>query len=59
MGIASGEVSLIIASLGFEQTHLSHHVFVTLVLMIIATSVLAPFAMVPLARKHTQMIEAE
>lgn len=57
--VPRGEVSLIIASLGFEQTHLSHHVFVTLVLMIIATSVLAPFAMVPLARKHTQMIEAE
>jgi Kef-type K+ transport system membrane component KefB len=55
--VPRGEVGLIIASLGFDQTHLNHHVFVTLVLMTIATSVLAPFAMVPLARKHTQIIE--
>ena len=47
-----GEVALVIASLGFQQGHISHHVLVALVLMTIGTAVFAPLLMVPLARSR-------
>jgi len=47
-----GEVALVIASLGFQQGHISHHVLVALVLMTIGTAVFAPLFMVLLARYH-------
>lgn len=47
-----GEVALVIASLGFQQGHISHHVFVALILMTIGAAVMAPLLMVFLARYH-------
>lgn len=55
--VPRGEVVLIIASLGFNQGYLGHHAFVALVFMTIVTSVLPPGVMVPLARRHQQMIQ--
>ena len=37
-----GEVGLVVANLGFQQGHLGHHVFVTLVLVAVLTAVVAP-----------------
>lgn len=47
-----GEVALVIASIGFQQEHISHHVLVALILMTIGAAVLAPLMIVPLARYH-------
>ncbi len=51
-----GEVVLVIATLGFEQGHLSHHVLVALILVTIAAALLAPLLMVPLARRQRQLV---
>jgi Kef-type K+ transport system membrane component KefB len=37
-----GEVALVAADLGFRQGHLDHHVFVALILVIVAAAVVAP-----------------
>ena len=49
--VARGEIALVIATLGFEQGHLAHPVFVSIVLMTIALAVLGPLLMTPLARR--------
>lgn len=49
--VARGEVGLIIASLGFKQGHMSHPVFVALVLTTIVISVVGPLFMLPLANR--------
>lgn len=45
-----GEVALVIASIGFQQGHISHHVLVALMLMAITAALVAPLLMAPLAR---------
>lgn len=47
--VPRGEVALVIASLGFQQGHISHHMLVALVLMTIGAAVLGPFFMTLLA----------
>ena len=47
-----GEVALVIASIGFEQGHISHHMLVALMLMAIAAAVVSPVLMAPLARRQ-------
>jgi len=54
-----GEVALVIASLGFAQGHVGHHLFVALVLMAIATALVAPLLMLPLARRHRDWLRAQ
>ncbi len=49
--VARGEIALIIATLGFEQGHLTYPVFVSIVLMTIALAVLGPLLMTPFARR--------
>ena len=49
--VARGEIALVIATLGFEQGHLTHPVFVSIVLMTIALAVLGPLLMTPLAKR--------
>ncbi len=49
-----GEVVLVIATLGYQQGHVSHHVLVALILMTIAAAVLAPLLMVSLAQQRTR-----
>jgi Kef-type K+ transport system membrane component KefB len=49
-----GEVALVIATLGFQQGHISHHVLVALILMTIGAALLAPVLMIPLARYQQQ-----
>lgn len=49
-----GEVAMVIASLGFQQGHISHHMLVALVLMTIGAAVFAPLFMMPLARLHAR-----
>ena len=49
--VARGEIALIIATVGFEQGHLRHPVFVALVLTTVAVSVLGPLLMAPLAKR--------
>ena len=48
--VPRGEVTMVIAGIGFAQQHLSHHVFVTLLLVAITAAVTAPLMMTPLAR---------
>lgn len=48
--VPRGEVGLVIATLGYTQGHLSHHVFMVLVFTTIAVSVLGPLMMMPFAR---------
>ena len=45
-----GEVALVIASIGFTQGHISHHVLVALMLMAIAAALAGPVLMALLAR---------
>jgi Na+:H+ antiporter len=47
-----GEVALVIASLGFEQGHISHHVLVALMLMAIAAALVGPALMAPFALRQ-------
>lgn len=47
--VARGEVGLVIATLGFEQGHISHPVFVALVLTTIVVSAIGPLMMAPFA----------
>lgn len=49
--VARGEVGLIIATLGFEQGHLSRPVFVALVLTTIVVSAVGPLLMTPFAKR--------
>ncbi len=49
--VPRGEIALIIATLGFEQGHVTHHVFVAVVLMSIVLSGLGPLLMVPFAKQ--------
>lgn len=49
-----GEVALVVASIGFEQGHISHHVLVALMLVVIASALLGAALMAPLARKLVQ-----
>lgn len=48
-----GEVALVISSIGFQQGHISHHVLVALILVIIAAALIAPILMSPLARMQS------
>ena len=50
-----GEVVLVIATLGYQQGHVSHHVLVALILMTIAAAVFAPLLMVSLAQRQRQL----
>lgn len=50
--VPRGEVALVIASLGFQQDHLGHHVFIAVVLTTIAVALLGPLLMTPLARRQ-------
>lgn len=50
-----GEVVLVIAMLGYQQGHGSHHVLVALILMTIVAAVLVPLLMVPLAQRQRQL----
>jgi Kef-type K+ transport system membrane component KefB len=45
-----GEVALVIASLGYAQGHISHHVLVALILVTIGAALLGPLLMARLAR---------
>lgn len=47
---ARGEVSLVIAGLGFKQGHLTQPVFVALMLCTITTAILGPLFMLPMVR---------
>jgi Kef-type K+ transport system membrane component KefB len=47
--VPRGEVALVIASLGFQQGHISHHVLVVLVLITVCVALLGPLLMMPLA----------
>lgn len=49
--VARGEVGLVIATLGFEQGHITHPVFVALVLTTIVVSAIGPLLMAPLANR--------
>ena len=49
--VARGEVGLIIATLGFEQGHLSQPIFVALVLTTIVVSTVGPLLMAPFAKR--------
>lgn len=48
--VPRGEVALVIATLGFQQGHLSHPVYVAAIIMAIVVSVLGPLWMMPLAK---------
>jgi Kef-type K+ transport system membrane component KefB len=50
--VPRGEVALVIAGLGFSQGHLSHHVFITLLLLAITAAIVGPLLMTPLARRY-------
>ncbi|MEC9341035.1 MAG: hypothetical protein VX663_06095 [Pseudomonadota bacterium] len=47
--VARGEVGLIIATLGFEQGHITQGPYAVLVLTTVAVSVLGPLLMAPAA----------
>lgn len=49
--VPRGEVTMVIAGIGLTQRHLSHHTFVTLLLVSIVAAVAAPILMTPLARR--------
>lgn len=49
--VSRGEVGLVIATLGFEQGHLTQPVFVSLVFVTIVLSVLGPLLMAPFAKQ--------
>lgn len=55
--VPRGEIALVIATLGFVQGHLTHHVFVALVLMTIVLSVLGPLLMAPFANSLSRSIK--
>lgn len=57
--VARGEVGLIIATLGFEQGHISHPVFVALVLTTIVVSAIGPLLMAPLASNLRKELSLE
>lgn len=54
--VPRGEITLVIATLGFEQGHLTHHVFVALVLMAIVLSIVGPLLMVPFAKRLASQV---
>lgn len=56
--VARGEVGLIIASIGFAQGHMSHQVFVALVLTTIVVSVVGPLLMLPLSKRLAAEVSA-
>lgn len=45
------EVALVVASVGLQQGHLSHHAMIALVLMTLATAIIASSVIPPLARR--------
>ena len=57
--VARGEVGLIIATLGFEQGHLSHPIFVALVLTTILVSTIGPLFMAPFAKRLALVPQVE
>ncbi len=57
--VPRGEIALVIATLGFEQGHLTHHVFIALLSMTIVLSVLGPLLMVPLAKRFSSKVLVE
>lgn len=48
--VARGEIALVIATVGFEQGHLTRPLFVSIVLMTVVLAVLGPLLMTPFAR---------
>lgn len=52
--VPRGEVALVIASLGFQQGHISHHMLVALVLMAIGAAILGPVFMTLLASNRNE-----
>ncbi len=57
--VPRGEIGLIIATLGLEQGHLTHDVFVALVLTTIVLSALGPLLMFPFAKRLTPGVPFE
>jgi len=49
--VPRAEVALIVATIGFEQGHLTHHAMVALVIMTLVTSLLASFSIPIVANK--------
>lgn len=49
--VPRGEVTVVIAGLAFAQGHLSHHSFVTLIVVAVIAAIMAPLLMTPLARR--------
>jgi len=52
--VPRGEVALVIASIGFEQGHISHHMLVALMLMAIVAAIAGPVLMTPFVKKHAK-----
>jgi Kef-type K+ transport system membrane component KefB len=55
--VPRGEVALVIAGLGFEQAHISHHMLVALVLMTIGAALVGPLLLTPLLHIHERRID--
>lgn len=49
--VPRGEIALVVATLGYEQGHLTHHLFVALVLVAIVLSILGPIMVAPFAKR--------
>ncbi len=49
--VPRGEITLVIVTLGFDQGHVTHHVFVAVVLMAIVLSIVGPLLMAPFAKR--------
>ena len=45
-----GEVALVIAGLAYVQQHISHHMFIALILVTIATAIISPLVMAKIAK---------
>jgi Na+:H+ antiporter len=52
-----GEVALVIATIGFQQGHLSQPVYIAVIMMTIVVSVLGPLWMAPLAKRLANDVE--
>lgn len=52
--VPRGEVALVIASLGFQQGHISHHMLVALILMAIGAAIFGPVFMNILANRRME-----
>lgn len=57
--VARGEVGLVIVTMGFEQGHITHPVFVALVLTTIVVSAIGPLLMAPLAERLSAALSLE